>query len=457
MNITIVGAGKVGLSLAKILASEQHDITVIDNNEKVVESVSNLLDVICYVGNGASMPVLRSVGVENCDILIAVTGSDELNIFCCMTAGKLGAKNTIARVRNPEYASQLDEMKDELGLSMFINPERAASQEISRILRFPSASRVELFARGRVELVSLHLSEDSILGGMKLSDMPKKLGISLLVCAVERDGHAFVPKGDFVLAGGDEIYITGDTKAMGTAFKKIGIFTNPAKSIIIAGGGKISYYLANILSRQGKNVKIIEKNPDTARAFAEAVPSAVVLCGDALDQDLLNEEGIEKCDAYVALTGLDEGNILSSLYAIQQKVPKVIVKINNDSLAYTSKNIGIDTVISSKLVTTDEIIRYVRAVDASSNFENIRSLYKIVGGRVEVLEFAIDRSIEGLTDIPLSMLKLKKNVIIGCIVRRSEVITPSGSDMLLPGDTILVVSSGQRLNILGDILEERAQ
>ena len=454
MKIIIVGGGKVGFSLAQNLTKEKHDITLIDNDEETVEKVSNGADVICYVGNGASFNVLKEVGVSNADLLIAVTGSDELNLLSCLSAHKLGAKHTVARVRNPEYANQLYELKGDLGLSLYVNPEKAAAEEIARVLRFPSATHVEFFARGHVELVSCRLTEDNKLNGEKLSDLKQKFGFNVLICAVDRDGELTIPSGNFVLQSGDELYLTGSPKEMLKAFKSAGLLKNPVKGVIISGASRITYYLCEALAKENLTIKVIEKDKDLAEDFASRVKNAVVLFGDAFDHEVLLEEGIAKTDAFVALTGLDEGNVLSALYAQQKNVGKVIAKINSDNISALTKNLGIETLISPKAVTTNQILTYVRAVAETEFNDNMISMYKILDGRCEVLEFAPECEIPDLTGIPLSKLKLKSNLLIACIVRENHAIIPSGSDSILVGDTILVVTSNTQINSLSDILED---
>ncbi len=454
MNIIIVGGGKVGGLLAEQLLDEGHDITVIDKNERVVEQLGNTLDIIGYVGNGATYSVLQSVDIANCDLLIAVTASDEVNMLCCLAAHKLGAKHTVARVRNPEYSEQLYALKEDLGLSMAINPERAAAGEIARILRFPSATKVELFARGRVELVSCRVPEgDCMLGNMRLADLPQRIGAKVLICAVERDDEVAIPSGDFVIQSGDVLYITGDHSEMARMFKRLRLLVNRARSVLIAGGGRITYYLSETLLREGVEVKIIERDFDCAAELGARLPKAVVLHGDASDHELLMEEGIEKHDAFVALTGLDEGNILSALYAHHLHVGKVITKVNSSNLVALIKNSGLESIISPKLITANSILRYVRALDAGQSGGDVQSLYKIVGGRVEVLEFYARVGGEYL-DVPLRELHLKKNTLIACIVRKGKTIIPGGADCIRVRDSVLVVSADQRLNELADIIEE---
>ncbi len=454
MQITVVGGGKVGYLLARQLLAEGYDITVVDKSERVIEQISNTMDVMGYVGNGASYPVLQSVGVENSDLLIAVTETDEVNLLCCLAAHKLGAKHTVARVRNPEYADQLYALKDDLGLSMSINPERAAAEEIARILRFPAATRVELFARGNVELVTCRVPHGSVLDGLRLSLLPQTLGVTVLICAVDRAGDVIIPAGDFVLKAEDYLYLTGAPKQVEQAFRKAKLLLHPVRDVIITGGGRITYYLAQALYHQNINVKIIERDPARATELAERLPHVSVLQGDAADHELLLEEGLERSDAFVSLTGLDEGNILSALYALKHDVRKVIAKVNNESLVSLIAGSGVESVISPKQVTTNQILRYVRALAARSPDGNVLSLYKLAGGRIEVLEFRAGRDMEGLVNIPLRSLELKKNILIACLVRNRRAIIPTGSDCIQADDSVLVVTADQRINELMDILAE---
>lgn len=453
MRITIIGGGKVGASLARMLCREKHEITIIEQDESVVEKLSGSMDVICYIGNGASFAVLQAVQIENCDLLIAVTGSDELNLLACLCAHKLGAKHTIARVRNPEYDQQLYALKQDFGLSMSINPEKATAEEIARVLRFPSASHVELFASGRVELVCCRLPENNRLVGERLRDLPLKFGINVLICAVDRAGELTIPDGNFMLADGDELYLTGTPKHIAQAFRRTGLLQHPVRSVMIAGGGKISYYLAQALSKQGQDVKIVEVDPEVAAQLATQLNDVVILQGDASDHAVLLEEGMRKTDAFVALTGIDEANILSALYATQNQVPKVISKVNDEHLSALTKLLGVEALVSPKAVTANQIVRYVRALAASADSDSICSLHKILDGRAEVVEFEAEREIRNLTNIPLSKLRLKRNLLIASLVRDSEVITPSGNDSILPGDIVLVVTAEHPLSRLSDILD----
>ena len=454
MQIIVVGCGKMGTSLAIQLLKEGHQITVVDQDEAVIEQISTTQDVIGYVGNGAVYSVLESVGAKNADLVLAVTQSDELNLLSCLMAHKIGAKNTIARVRNPEYAEHMYVLKDDLGLSMTINPDRQAAEEIARVLRFPAAMHVELFAGGRVELVASKLPENSVLNGVSLFELPRKLGVKVLICAVERNGEYTIPSGTFVLQGGDTLYVTGAPREVAKALRKAGVLASPIRSVMLGGGSRVSYYLAQELLKSNLSVKIIERDKALAQKMAEQLPGAVVLNGSVTDHELLQEEGIADTDAYVALTGLDEGNILSALFAKRHHVSKVIAKVNNDSLESLVKETNLDSVISPKRVTTNQILRYVRAREESAAYDGIRGLYKIADGAIEVLEFAASEKNQNLLEVPLKDLKTKKQVLIACIVRHGKAIIPGGLDSIQAGDVVLVVAVQRRMNDLGDIMED---
>ena len=454
MQIMIVGCGKMGASLAVQLVSEGHRVTVIDRNESVIEQISNTQDVIAYVGNGAVFSVLEEAGAKDADLLLAVTQSDEVNLLTCLAAHKIGVKHTVARVRNPEYANNIYRISDDLGLSMTVNPDRQAAEEIARVLRFPAATHVELFARGHVELVTSKLPEKSALSGIPLYELPQKLGLKVLICAVERGGTFTIPSGGFTLQGGDVLYVTGAPREVAKALRKAGVLAAPIRSVILGGGGRISYYLAQELLKSNISVKIIERSKEAAHQIADLLPEAVVLNGDVTDQELLQEEGIDNADAFVALTGLDEGNVLSALYAKHRNVKKVIAKVNNDGLMSLVKATALDSVISPKRVASNVILRYVRAREASANHGRIRGLYKIADGSIEVLEFIASEENANLLNIPLKDLKTKKNILIACIVRNGKALIPGGADCIQAGDIVLVVTAQRRMNDLGDIMED---
>ncbi len=451
MKTIIVGGGKVGQSLAQQLLLEEYDVTIVDKSSRVVEQARTTLDVIGIVGNGAAYPVLESAGAKDADLLVALTASDEINMLCCLTAHQLGAKHTIARVRNPEYYEQLFFLKECLGLSMTVNPELAAAEEIARILRFPSATKVELFAHGRVELVSYHVTESSGLCGTILSDLPHKTGIKVLICVVEHGDSVVIPSGNYRIAADDTLYFTGAPEQITTAFRKLHLLTERVQNVLTIGGGRISYYLATQLAKDKINVKIIEQDAARAVELAGLLPNANVLQGDASNHELLMEEGLSRQDAFVALTGLDEGNILSSLYAHRQQVPKVIAKVNNENLVSLVRNSGLESVISPKRITTNQILRFVRALSAGRDSDDILALYQIVGGRVEVMEFRA--APDAYCNTPLKTLPIRPNILIAGIVRKGKAIIPDGDDVIWPEDSVLVVTAGQRLIRLADILQ----
>jgi len=454
MQIMIVGCGKMGSTLAVQLVKEGHRVTVVDKSESVIEQISNTQDVIGYVGNGAVFSVLEEAGAKDTDLLLAMTTSDEINLLSCLIAHKIGAKHTIARVRDPEYANNMYRISDDLGLSMTVNPDRQAAEEIARVLRFPAATHIELFARGHVELVTCRLPEKSVINGIPLYELPQKLGVKVLICAVERNGALTIPSGGFTLSGGDVLYVTGAPREVAKALRKAGVIANPVRSVILGGGGRISYYLAQELLKSNLSVKIIERSRDAAHNIAELLPDAVVINGDVTDHDLMQEEGIERADAFVALTGLDEGNILSALYAKHRNVSKVIAKVNNDSLETLIKDVSLDSVVSPKRVATNRILRYVRSREASADQGEIRGLYKIADGSIEVLEFLASAENRNLLDIPLKDLRTKKHILIACIVRNGKAIIPGGMDCIEAGDIVMVVTEQRLMNDLGDIMEE---
>ncbi len=454
MQIMIVGCGKLGTSLAVQLVQEGHRVTVVDRSESVIEQISNTQDVIGYVGNGAVFSVLEEAGAKEADLLLALTQSDEMNLLTCLIAHKIGTKHTIARVRNPEYANHMYRISEDLGLSMTVNPDRQAAEEIARVLRFPAAMHVELFARGHVELVTSKLPENTALSGVPLYELPHKLGVKVLICAVERNGVFTIPSGGFTLAGGDVLYVTGAPREVAKALRKAGVLANPVRSVIIGGGGRISFYLAQELLKSNLSIKIIERSRENAQQIAELLPGATVLNGDITDHELLQEEGIDAANAFVALTGLDEGNILSALYAKHRNVSKVIAKVNNESLETLVKDTGLDSVISPKHVVSNQILRYVRAREASADHGEIRGLYKIADGSIEVLEFRATSENKNLLNIPLKDLKTKSHILIACIVRSGKAIIPGGADSIQAGDIVLVVTMQRRINNLGDITED---
>lgn len=451
MRIVIIGAGKVGSTLAFQLVKEGHDIVVIDTNENRIGDLQNMADIMTICGNGANEEILREAEVDQCDILIAATSADEVNMLACFIARHIGASKTIARVRNPEYRNQLEMMRDELGLSMIINPERSAAHEISRILRFPSANDVEIFCRGKVELVEYSLDKDCPLCGLSLMDVYKMYKIKILVCAVRRGDEVTIPNGSFVLKAGDKINITASPKNMYDFFKAIGSFRASVKSVMIVGGSMTAYYLASQLIDMGIKVKIVEKDQKRCEELAELLPKAAIANADATDKDVLLETGIMEFDGFVALTGLDEMNIIYGMYAKTKKVGKVIAKIQHLSFPEVIENSGIASIISPKQITAERITSYVRAVQNSYAKNKVESLRTLVGGRVEALEFVV-RDKSYYVDVPLKDVKMVKNTLIAAIVRQGKVIIPGGNDCIELGDSVIVIISGMMIDELDDIM-----
>ena len=456
MNIVIVGAGKVGLALTRQLSGE-HRLTLIDQDAKLIEKIINIYDVMAVCGNGASYEIQQEAEVSHADLLIATASSDEINILACMVAKKSGVPHTIARIRNPEYEKQLRFMRDDLGLSMAINPEKAAAREIARVLRFPAAMKLESFSKGRLELVEYRLPENSALNNISLIDLYKSTKIRVLICAVSRKEGVFIPSGGFVLRAGDKIYLTSTPDQLARFFRRLGVFRQRASTVMIVGGGKMCYYLAAELLEMGMGVKIIDQSEPRCIQLSEQLPKATVLVGDGTDSELLREEGLVNTDAFVAITGIDEANILMCMSAARQSGGncKVIAKINRRSLMelVSGENV-IDSIISAQSVTADLIVQYVRAMESASGLK-IKTLHHLVDGAVEALEFGVPDNTP-LTGTQLKNLKLKSGILLAGIVRKNgQIIIPSGSDVIQPGDDLIVVTSGPRFQDVDDILENK--
>lgn len=450
MKIIIVGCGNVGTTLADQLGREGHDITVVDTRGDVVESVSVTYDVLGIVGNGASYNVLSEAEVQSADLLIAVTQSDELNLLCCLIAKKAGARHTIARVSNPVYSQEIGFIREELGLSLIINPQLAAAREMAKLLKFPSAIKVDTFAKSRVELVVYRIEEGSSLCDMKLKDMPGKLHCDVLIPIVERGEEVIVPGGDFELKARDYITVIGQQDRMIDFFKMLGKPTAAAGDILIIGGGKTAIYLAKQLLQMGIKVKIIEQNRKRCEELTEMLPKAMVICGDATDKDLLLEEGLLETEAFVANTNFDEENIMLTLFAKSLTQAKLITKIHRISYDEIIEQLDLGSIIYPKYITAESIIKYVRAMRNSMG-SNIESLYRLNDNRVEALEFMI-RKDSPVVGIPLAKLKLKPNMIIGCITHRGQVIIPRGQSVIHKGDTVILVTTNTGLHDIRDAL-----
>lgn len=452
MKIIIVGCGKVGQKLTEKLSQEkEHDITVVDLSRKVVEKLINQYDVMGVVGNCSDLDTLKEAGIEESDLLIAVTGADELNLLTCLISKKAGGCNTIARVRQPEYRKTINLLKDDLGLEMIINPESAAALEIARVLRFPSAVQIDTFAKGRVEILKFKLPEGSVLDNMSIIQMSQKISSDILVCGVERGDETFIPGGNFVLKSGDFISIVAPVGTAGQFFKKINIKTNRVKDAVIVGGGEIAYYLASRLLATGIKVKIVEIDEARCNELSELLPKATIINGDGTENRILLEEGLEYADSFIALTNIDEENIMLSLFAKSKTKAKIVTKINRISYDEVIPELGLDTTVYPKDLAAEYIVEYVRAKNNSIG-SNIETMHNILDGKAEALEFRI-RENAAVVGIPIEQLKIKNNILIACIINNGKVIIPRGRDVISEGDTVIIVTTHVGFEDILDILE----
>ncbi|MBP3279830.1 MAG: Trk system potassium transporter TrkA [Butyrivibrio sp.] len=452
MRIIVVGCGNVGLTLTEQLSKEGHNITVIEEQSSVVQTAVNSLDVLGIVGNGASYSIMKDAGIDKADLMIAVTDSDELNLLCCLIAKKAGNCHTIARVRNPIYKKEINFIKEELGLSMVINPEEAAATEAGRLLKLPSATKIETFARGRAELVRLVIDENSRLKDLALKDIPSDLKKHVVIAVVTRGNDVFIPDGSFILRAGDEITIIGSSKNTVNFFKKLGLPSAKVHSTIIIGGGETGYYLAMQLIALGIKVTIFDKDPVRCKELTELLPQALVINGDGTDKDMLLEEGVMSTESFVSLTNLDEENIMLSMYvkSINPKA-KLITKVHRVNYGEIIGSLGIGSIIYPKNITADRIVQFVRGMSVSKE-NNIETLYKLNDDRVEALEFIVKYG-SPIIGVPLAKLKLKKGILIACINHYGEIISPTGESVIRDRDSVIVVTTQTGLNDINDILE----
>ncbi|MBE7085985.1 MAG: Trk system potassium transporter TrkA [Clostridiales bacterium] len=450
MNIIIVGCGRVGQTLAEKLNSDGNDVTVIDTSAEKVKTVADRCDVMGVIGNGATLAVQQEAGVDNADLLIAVTNSDELNLLCCMIAKKAGNCQTIARVKNPDYSKEAPYLKDELGLAMVINPEYAAAEEIARVLWFPSAIKIERFAKGKVELIKFRLPKDCKIIGMSVKDVVTKLHCDVLVCTIERGDEAYIANGDFVFAEKDVVSIVASPKKARDFFGKIHYKGHSIKDAIIVGGGSITHYLCEILERSSLSVKIIEKDRKVCDELCSKWPKVDVIHGNGIDREVLLEEGVDKAGAFVALSNLDEENIILSLYAKDAGSSKTITKINRIDYDNVINRLDLDTMICPKNIISDSILRYVRATKNAQG-SNVETLYNIIQDKVEAAEFIVKEN-SPIAGTPLSELKFKDNVLIASILRNKTVLIPRGHDVIEPGDNVIIVSKQIGLHDVADVL-----
>ncbi len=452
MDIVIIGAGRLGIGLAISLSNEEHNITVIDYNATRVEMLVDKYDIQGISGSATHIDVLRQAQVPEADLVIATTHSDENNILVCLMAKKLGASYTIARVRNPEYNAQFEFMRNELGISLMINPDFTAALEIGRIIQFPEANNIETFANGNIDMAEYKITQNSNLCGNSIGSISSKLTDNMLICAVEREDEVYIPNGNFVLNPGDKIHVTGAHKELANIGKAlINSKRKTIKNIMIIGCSRVGIYLSDMLVNLGKNVVIIEKDREKCEILFDMVPDATIINGDANDHEFLIEEGIEKMDAVVTLTDTDEINFLVSFYAQKIGIPKTVTKVKNNRLSRMLDDLGLDSQINVSDLSVSTITQYVRAKENISS-SYMKTLYKLVDGKVEATEFLAGDYVTFLNK-PLSRLRVKKNVLIAAINRNNEIIFPNGNDTIKANDLVVVVSKDRRLKSLNDILQ----
>ena len=450
MDIIIAGDGKVGSTLARQLSAEGHDVTLIDSDLHVLNTSVERYDLMGVHGNCASKSVLLRAGVMEAELLIAATSADEINLLCCTTAHGLNPKlHTIARIRNPEYTDQIHEMRNVFALSLTVNPEKQAAQEIERLLKYPGFLRRDIFAKARAEIVELRIDNKSKLRDVSLMEMNAIVKCKVLVCAVLRDGKAVAPKGNFILREGDRIFVTAPTNNLATLRKNLGIVPRRVRNVILCGGGRVSYYLASLLAKDGMNVQIIESNRERCAELATLLPDTTIIHGDSTDQDLLNSQGLSQCDALVTLTGVDELNMIVSLYGMKQNVPLVITKLSRMDNRSIVDSLSLGSVVCPKELCCNSIVRYVRAMQKQTGAA--LSLRTIADGQAEAIEFLVDKHTHNC-GVPLKQLKLKSDVLVAMINRGAYTEIPSGDSYFRAGDSVVVVTSGQgTLQDLNDI------
>jgi len=450
LNIIIVGCGKVGMTLIEQLSKEGHDITIIDKNAAKVQEMSNLYDIMGLVGNGASYSVQMEAGIENADLIIAVTASDELNLLCCTVAKQVGDCAAIARVRTPDYSKEAGYLREKLGLTMIINPELEASLETARILYLPTALEVNSFAHGQAEIVKFKIPEGNLLDGMTIATLGKSITNDILICAIEREGEVYIPGGNFQMAKDDIVSFVAPRRHIRSFLKKIGFKTKQVKDAMIVGGGKASYYLAKQLIAMGIDVKIIEQNKERCEELSILLPEAIIINGDGTDEEVLREEGIEYAQAFIPLTDIDEENIMLTLHAKQVSNAKLITKINRSTFKNVISKLDLGSVIYPRYITSEAIIAYVRAKKNSTN-SNIETLYHMFDNRAEAIEFRVDEP-SSVTGIPLKDLMLKNDLLVSFIYRNGKVQIPSGLDTIEVGDTVMIVTTHTGLDNIQDII-----
>ena len=451
MQIIIVGCGKVGTALAGQLSQEDNNVTVVDKDSTVIRNITSMYDVMGIVGNGASYGTLKEADIEHADLLIAVSRSDELNLLCCVIARQAAKCHTIARVRNPIYNKEVHFLKERLGISMIINPELAAAMEISRLLRFPSAIKLDTFSKGRVELLKFKVLPEFRLQGMSVMEVIEKFRTDILICGVERGENVYIPSGSFTLQDNDLVSIIASPKNSALFFKKIGVHTHQVRNALIVGGGTLGYYLASLLIEMRIKVRIIESRRERCEELSDLLPEATIICGDGTDKKLLFEEELAEAESFVTLTNLDEENIFLSLFAKKVSKAKLVTKVNRLMFDDVVDELDLGSVIYPKYITADYILQYVRAMSNSVG-SNVETLYQILDSQAEALEFYVRES-SIVTDIPLAQLNLKNNLLVACINRGGKVHIPRGQDTIQVGDAVIVVTTVKGLKDLKDILK----
>ncbi len=454
MQIVIIGNGSLGDSLIEYISREGHNITVIDENDESVNAVVNKYDVMGVCGSGASVEIQKDAGVETADVVISVAGGDELNLLCCMIAKRLGAKHTIARVRDPRYLNQQSFIESELGIDVIVNPEYEAAREAGRLIRFPAAMKLEKFAQGKLEVVEISIGKDHPFIGQPLIKFKSKYNTNALICAVKRGDNVMIPRADYVIAEGDSISIAASRAEITELFVKIGFVVRQLHDIVIIGGDSTARYLAGQLSEGGFKVKVIEQDEAKCEDMSELFPKATVICGDPADPEVLDDEGIAAADACVVMTQSDQRNFIISMFAKTRKVKKIISKLASPTFVRLASNAGIDSNITPGVIVASKVIRYLRGIAGTSELKNageLKSLHKLVGGRIEALEFDVAEDFDAL-GIPLRQVKLKKNLLIAALIRENDVIYPNGETALSAKDSVIIMTTDENLCSLNDIL-----
>ena len=454
LNIIIVGVGKVGTVLADTLSKEGNNVTIVDKNAEVVSKLTDMYDIMGVAGNGSSYSTLIDAGIETADLIIAVTDSDELNLLCCTLAKKVGNCSSIARVRNPDYSGELSYLRDKLGISVIINPELESAREINRIAHFPSAISVNAFARGSVDMIKFKIPADSILCGQKLMDFEKLELKNVLVSVVERDDKLIIPNGSFELCENDIVSVIASPRDAYKFFRKIGLRSKRINSAMIIGGGKTSFYLAKYLVQSGISVKIIESNLARCNELSELLPESVIIVnGNGTDEAILRQEDLPQTDVFIPLTGIDEENVLLSLYSMKIAPHiKAITKVNHINFSSVINELDLGSIIYPRFMTAEMILKYVRG-KKNSKGSNIETLYRMFDDRVEAIEFRIDSDAE-FTNVALKDLKLKDNLLVASIIRNGKSFMPTGDDCLKAGDAVIIVTTHSGFDNISDIIAQ---